>query len=109
AAAVMRLRDEGALRLEDTVERFLPDTGIGEVTIAQLLSHSAGLRAETGEAWWERTPGGDFAQLTRTTLRGGTRFDAGRRFHYSNVGFGVLGEIVATIRGARWDSVVAEE
>jgi CubicO group peptidase (beta-lactamase class C family) len=109
AVAVMRLRDEGALRLEDTVERFLPDSGIGELTIAQLLSHSAGLRAETGEAWWERTPGGDFAQLTRTTLRNGTRFDAGRRFHYSNVGFGVLGEIVATIRGARWESVVADE
>src|SRR5262249_43417187 len=48
AVAVMRLRDEGALRLEDTVARFLPDTGIGELTIAQLLSHSAGLRAETG-------------------------------------------------------------
>jgi CubicO group peptidase (beta-lactamase class C family) len=109
AVSVMRLRDEGTLRLRDTVDRFLPDTGIGELTVAQLLSHSAGLRAETGEAWWERTPGGDFAQLTRTTLRGGTRFDAGRRFHYTNVGFGVLGEIVATIRGARWDAVVADE
>jgi len=109
AVAVMRLRDEGALALQDTVDRFLVDTGIGELTIAQLLSHSAGLRAETGETWWERAPGGDFAQLTRTTLRGGTRFDAGRRFHYSNVGFGVLGEIVATIRGARWDAVVADE
>lgn len=109
AVAVMRLRDEGRLALQDTVDRFLPDTGIGELTIAQLLSHAAGLRAETGEAWWERTPGGDFAQLTQTTLRGGTRFEAGRRFHYSNVGFGVLGELVATIRGARWDAVVADE
>jgi CubicO group peptidase (beta-lactamase class C family) len=106
---VMRLRDEGALRLQDTVDRLLPDTGIGELTIAQLLSHSAGLRAETGEGWWERTPGGDFEQLTQTTLHGGTRFGAGRRFHYSNVGFGVLGQVVATIRGARWDTVIADE
>jgi CubicO group peptidase (beta-lactamase class C family) len=107
--SVMRLRDEGALRLQDTVDRFLPDTGIGDLTIAQLMSHTAGMRAETGEPWWERTPGGDFEQLTRTTLRSGTRFDAGRRFHYSNVGFGVLGQIVATIRRRRWDEVVADE
>jgi CubicO group peptidase (beta-lactamase class C family) len=107
--AIMRLRDDGRLQLDDPVERFLPDSGIGTLTIAQLMSHTAGLRAETGEAWWERTAGGDFAQLTATTLRGGTRFAAGRRFHYSNVGFGVLGEIVATIRGRRWDEVVAEE
>ena len=71
AVCVMRLRDEGALALADPIGRFLPDTGIAEVTIEQLLSHSAGLRAETGEAWWERTPGGTFEQLTETTLRGG--------------------------------------
>jgi len=106
---VMRLRDEGRLSLGDTVERFLPGTGIGELTIAQLLSHSAGLRAESGEPWWERTPGGDFEQLTATTLTGGTRFDAGRRFHYSNVGFAVLGEIVGRLRDRRWDEVVKRE
>ena len=73
------------------------------------MSHSGGLRAETGEAWWERTPGGDFEQLTSTTLNGGSRFEAGRRFHYSNVGFGVLGEVVGRIRGQRWDEVVKRE
>jgi CubicO group peptidase (beta-lactamase class C family) len=106
---VMRLRDEGRLSLSDTVDRFLSGTGIGEVTIAQLMSHSGGLRAETGEAWWERTPGGDFEQLTSTTLNGGSRFEAGRRFHYSNVGFGVLGEVVGRIRAQRWDEVVERE
>ena len=106
---VMRLRDEGRLALSDPVQRFLPDTGVGELTIAQLLSHSSGLRAETGAQWWERTPGGDLAQLTADTLRGGTRFDAGRRFHYSNVGFGVLGAIVGELRGAPWGDVVRDE
>lgn len=109
AVCVMRLRDEGALALADPIGRFLPDTGIAEVTIEQLLSHSAGLRAETGEAWWERTPGGPFEQLTETTLRGGMRFAAARRFHYSNVGFGVLGALVAALRGRPWDEVVTDE
>jgi CubicO group peptidase (beta-lactamase class C family) len=109
AVAVMRLRDEGLVTLEDRAERFLPDSPIGRLTIAQLLSHSGGLRAETGEDWWERAPGGDLAQLTQTTLREGTRFEAGRRFHYSNVGFGVLGAIVAAVRGAPWERVIADE
>ena len=106
---VMRLRDEGLLALSDPVERHLPDTGVGELTIAQLLSHSSGLRAETGAQWWERTPGGDLAQLSADTLQRGTRFEAGRRFHYSNVGFGVLGAIVAQLRGTPWEDVVRDE
>jgi CubicO group peptidase (beta-lactamase class C family) len=109
AVCVMRLRDEGALGLEDPVERFLPGSGVGELTVGQLLSHSGGLRAETGEAWWERTPGGGFGALRDATLAGGTRFAPARRFHYSNVGFGVLGAILAAVRGAPWAEVVAGE
>jgi CubicO group peptidase (beta-lactamase class C family) len=40
---VMRLRDEGRLSLSDTVDRFLTGTGIGELTIAELMSHAGGL------------------------------------------------------------------
>jgi len=109
AVCVLRLRAEGRLSLNDPLERHLPGTGVGEVTIAQLLSHAAGLRAETAGPWWERTPGGDFAALAATTLTGGRRFDAGRRFHYSNVGFAVLGELVAQLRGAHWADVVKQE
>jgi CubicO group peptidase (beta-lactamase class C family) len=110
AVAIMRLRDEGLLALTDPVSRFLPDTGAtAERTVAQLLTHSSGLRAESGEDWWERTPGGDLDQLSETTLRDGARFEAGRRFHYSNVGFGVLGAILAAVRGRPWAQVIADE
>lgn len=109
AVGAMRLREEGLLSLEDRVERFLASTGVGELTIAQLLSHSGGLRAETGEDWWERTPGGNLAALTQSTLRDGARFEPARRFHYSNVGFGVLGAIIAAVRGRPWEDVVAGE
>jgi CubicO group peptidase (beta-lactamase class C family) len=110
AVAIMRLRDEGKLALEDPVSRFLPDTGAtAQLTVAQLLTHSSGLRAESGEEWWERTPGGDLAQLTQTTLRDGTRFEAGRRFHYSNTGFGVLGGILAAVREKPWEQVIADD
>jgi CubicO group peptidase (beta-lactamase class C family) len=110
AVQIMRLRDEGALTLTDPVERFLPGTGdTAPLTVQQLLSHSSGIRAESGEEWWERTPGGDLDQLTETTLKDGTRFAPDRRFHYSNVGFGVLGGIIAAIRDTPWDQVITEE
>ena len=34
---------------------------------------------------------------------------AARRFHYSNLGFGLLGELVARLRGASWEDVVTAE
>ena len=57
AVLVMRLRDEGLLDLGDPLEKHLPGTGAGEVTIAQLLAHTGGLAAESPAPWWERTPG----------------------------------------------------
>ncbi|HEX6337189.1 MAG TPA: serine hydrolase domain-containing protein [Jiangellaceae bacterium] len=108
AVCVMRLRDEGLLALTDPVDKHLPGTAIGGVTIAQLLSHSAGLQAETDGPWWERTPGGGWDALARQ-FGAATKHRPGSRFHYSNVGFGVLGELVGRIRGSTWDTVVHNE
>lgn len=106
---VMRLRDEGRLELTDPVGRHLPGTELGDATIAQLLSHSAGLRAEPDGPWWERTAGGDWDALTAQLGESAQPHQPGSRFHYSNVGYGVLGELVARLRGAPWHAVVHDE
>jgi CubicO group peptidase (beta-lactamase class C family) len=117
AVQVMKLRDEGRLSLTDPLERHLPGAFDG-VTIAQLLSHSAGLRAETAGPWWERTAGGDFDALVAASLHptdisaggGPARLTRpGRRFHYSNVGFALLGEVVARLRGLPWAQALRED
>ncbi len=106
AVQVMRLRDEGRLDLGDPITRHLPELDL-PVSVAQLLSHTSGLQAETAGPWWERTPGDDWPALLASgpTLV----FAPGTRFHYSNVGFGVLGELVARTRGAPWPDVLTEE
>jgi CubicO group peptidase (beta-lactamase class C family) len=110
AVAVLRLRDEGLLSLDDRIEQHLPETGLSDVTVAQLLSHSGGLRAESEGLWWERAPGDDFAALTASSLGQRARvLGIGERFHYSNVGYGILGELVARRRGAPWDEVIRDE
>src|SRR3954449_13611694 len=107
AVVVMRLRDEGRLRLDDPLEQHLPGTPLGDRTIGQLLAHLAGASAESPGDWWERTPGGTLADLQ--LAEADVALGAARRFHYSNLGFGLLGELVARLRGAAWDDVVRAE
>ncbi|MGJ9411954.1 serine hydrolase domain-containing protein [Aeromicrobium sp. CF4.19] len=106
AVQVMRLRDEGRLDLGDQISRHLPDLDL-PVTIAQLLTHTSGLQAETAGPWWERTPGDDWSALVASEPR--LLFTPGTRHHYSNVGFGILGELVARVRGRSWPQVLQEE
>jgi CubicO group peptidase (beta-lactamase class C family) len=111
AVAVLRLRDAGRLSLNDPVGSYVGGAGAaGGLTIGQLLSHTGGLRAETAGPWWERTAGGPFADLAAASLGAdAARWRAGRRFHYSNVGYALLGELLARMHGAAWDQVVARE
>lgn len=105
AVLVMQLRDEGRLDLSEPFGRHVPGTGIDTVTIAQLLSHTAGLAAETDGLWWERTPGRTWDELLGSLV---LRHRPGVRFHYSNTGYAALGALVARLRGAPWDDVLRD-
>ena len=107
AVVVMRLRDEGVVHLDDPLDRHLPGTPFGDRTIGQLLSHLAGASAESPGGWWERTPGGSLDDLALGDAD--VVLGAARRFHYSNLGFGLLGELVARLRGTSWEDAVTTE
>jgi CubicO group peptidase (beta-lactamase class C family) len=107
AVCVLRLRDEGHLSLEDPVTEHLEDAPTGRATVVQLLSHGAGLSAETRAPWWERSEGVPWGELGARLAP--AALPPGRRFHYSNVGYAVLGELIARLRGAPWDEVVRTE
>jgi len=106
AVCVMRLRDEGALELSDRISQYLPEVKAADATIAELLSHSAGLQAETNGPWWERTAGGNWDNLAGLLDGDARRHRPGSKFHYSNVGFAVLGQLVTALRGRPWEQVV---
>ncbi|MFF1280221.1 serine hydrolase domain-containing protein [Streptomyces sp. NPDC058299] len=109
AVLVMRLRDEGVLDLGDQLERHLPGTGVGKATIAELLAHTAGLAAESPAPWWERTPGALRPELSDVLGDQPLLHPVGRRFHYSNPGYTVLGALVEQLRGASWEKVLRDE
>ncbi|MEJ1198330.1 MULTISPECIES: serine hydrolase domain-containing protein [unclassified Streptomyces] len=109
AVLVLRLRDEGLLDLGDPLEKHLPGTGAGEATIAELLAHSAGLAAESPAPWWERTPGSLRPELADVLGKQPLLHPVGRRHHYSNPGYTLLGALVEKLRGAPWEDVLRRE
>jgi CubicO group peptidase (beta-lactamase class C family) len=110
AVAVLRLRDEGKLDLSDPVGQYLDAADVSHLTVGQLLSQTSGLRAETSGPWWERTPGSSYEALTEGSLGpDARRLRPGRQFHYSNVGYALLGHLVTKVHGRPWHDVVADE
>ncbi|KNX37885.1 serine hydrolase domain-containing protein [Luteipulveratus halotolerans] len=108
AVGVMRLVADGHVRLTDAIRTHLPelDPAFDGVSLTALLTQSSGLYAETLGPWWERSPGVGWADLL-PSIR--LAHDPGRRFHYSNVGFAVLGRLLEVVRDRPWFDVLADE
>ena len=108
AVTVMQLRDAGRIDLDDPIGRHLPETPYAEHAIRRLLAHSSGMTAEPAGPWWERIPGGSWEELVDANKAAPMVFGPGERYHYSNLGYGLLGELVARVHGGPWWGVVSE-
>ncbi len=107
ATSIMILVEQGKLRLNDTIGKFITDIDDPEakkVTILQLLTHTSGYRPDfdLGEKWTGRE--GMLAALKKEKLRAAP----GTRFVYSDIGFIVLGEIIERVTGKTLDIFVKE-
>ncbi|MGQ0735983.1 MAG: serine hydrolase [Acidobacteriota bacterium] len=106
--AVMKLVEEGRVRLNDPVARFVPDFeryGKGRITIRHLLTHVSGLRPDVDLA--DPWQGYDTAiELARNEV---PTASPGERFVYSDINFFLLGEVVARVSGVRLDQYLARE
>jgi CubicO group peptidase (beta-lactamase class C family) len=108
AVLVLQCRDEGLLSLNDAVGKHLPGIAFGDRTVRHLLAHSGGMNAEPEGPWWERNPGVSFDELAASMDESHATGPADRRHHYSNLGYALLGELVARLRGESWLDVVQE-
>jgi CubicO group peptidase (beta-lactamase class C family) len=112
ATGIMRLVEAGRLRLDDGagihVPGLHPDTA--HATIRQLLSHTAGITRDGPDAgqWEMRRPFASDAEL-RQALASAPVLAANTRFKYSNHGYGLLGLIMQSATGERYDDWVARE
>jgi CubicO group peptidase (beta-lactamase class C family) len=112
---VMQLRDEGKLRLDDPIGRHLgwfrisrPDTLAPEVTLAGVLTHSAGLPRESAHPYWTG-PGFSFPAREEIIDRMSTQemlYPSEQYYQYSNLGMTLAGEVISSVAGEPYESYV---
>jgi len=103
AAAILLLQEDGKLKLDDAVGKYVPGLTRGnEVTIRQILSHTSGyqdywpedyvmtpmLQAETAQ------------QIIDTWGKKALDFEPGTQWQYSNTNYVIAGRIVEAVTGA---------
>lgn len=112
AVAVLKLREQGRLKLDDTVGTYVPGLRpeVAAATLTQLLSHTAGLVRDGFDAgqWSDRRPFLDEAAL-RADLARGAVLPANTRFKYSNHGYGLLGLVIEAVTGEAYTAWVMRE
>jgi CubicO group peptidase (beta-lactamase class C family) len=112
AAAMLKLREQGRVKLDDTAGQYVtslhPD--IAAATIAQLLSHTAGIVRDGPDCayWVDRAPFLDEAAL-RGELAAEPTIEANTRLKYSNHGFGLAGLVIEAITGEPYGVWVKRE
>jgi len=116
ATAILQLVERGALRLDDTVGEHLPallDSGspIAEVTVRELLEHGGGVIRDglDGDYWQHGRPFPDEAELLAMVVDGGAKTSPNDSFNYSNIGYSLLGLIVAAASGVPYNEYVRRE
>ncbi|GAA4206646.1 serine hydrolase domain-containing protein [Actinocatenispora rupis] len=109
AVLVMQCRDDGLLDLDDPVSAHLdvPEPH-RELTVRRLLTHTAGLQREPYGDIWDTLAVPSLDETLAGLAHAERILPSGRRFHYSNLGFALLGHLVAARRGAPWAEVLAD-
>ena len=114
AAAVLLLVQAKAVGLDDPLARYLGTGPYGPaVTIRQLLSHTSGIPNPIPLRWVHpaaQHASFDETAALRAVLRAHPRLSSipGSRFAYSNIGYWLLGQVVANVTGAPFPSFAVE-
>jgi CubicO group peptidase (beta-lactamase class C family) len=94
ALLVLQLVEQGRVRLDDPLEKFLPGAVGGDsMTIHHLLSHTAGMP--------------DFMSFDEA-LKLPREYPPGDRLNYSNLGYTALGRVIEKVTGKPYESVLRE-
>jgi CubicO group peptidase (beta-lactamase class C family) len=115
AMAILKLRDEGKLSLDDPAERYVPElkslryptSDSPRITVRHLLTHGAGFPEDN--PWGDQQLSETDESLSKMML-GGIPFSTapGTAYEYSNYGFAILGRIVSNVSRQPYDDYIAK-
>ncbi len=113
ASAVLLLRDEGALRLDDPAEQYVPELrgwppaspDAPRVSLRHLLTMTAGF--PTDDPWGDRQQGLPLGEFDKFLAEGvGVNWAPGTKFEYSNLGYAILGRVITAVTGVAYPDYV---
>ncbi len=107
--AVLQLYEQGHVALDEPIATYLPEFNIGndprraQVTPRMLLTHSSGIGGDLSRQGPWGLVAADRADGTGRALTAPLEFGPGETFHYSDIGFIILGTMVERITGEPLD------
>ena len=107
AVSILQLRDAGRLSLDDPLSAHLDwfalrYAGAPEITLRNLLTHTSGLPRDSHNPMWTECDAPDWDEFV-TALKGRPPTRAPYdKFAYSNVGYSLLGGVIAQVSGQSW-------
>ena len=113
AMAILKLRDEGKLNLDDPAYKYIselknlhyPTADAPHITIRHLLSHSAGFPEDN--PWGDRQLADNDKDLMEFIGKQISFSNPpGIAYEYSNLGFALLGKIITNISGMRYQDYI---
>lgn len=112
ASLVLLLEQDGKLRIEDPVNKYLPDVPAAweKITLANLLGHTSGIPNFTNEkdfGEWAANRHTHAEELARIEAKP-LEFEPGSKFEYSNSNFEVLGMVIEKVSGEPYDKLLRE-
>lgn len=114
ATLVLQLLESGALRLDDPLERWVPRItetapALAAVTVRALLGHQGGVvrDGEDADHWQLARPFPTDVDGLLDLAADGAVMGSDERFKYSNVAYGLLGQVVEAAGGSSWADQVA--
>lgn len=112
--AVLQLYEQGKVAIDEPVQSYLPefntpnDPRRAQVTLRMLLTHTSGIAGDLShDGPWGLTAA-DRADGIRRALNARVEFNPGEIFHYSDIGFIILGTLVEKLTGEPLDVYVQD-
>jgi len=105
AACVLQLRDEGLLDLREPLSGHVAEAAPGP-TVADALAHLAGVQREPPGEIWEALQLPTRGELLAGLAEAEHVLTPGESWHYSNLAYGLLGEIVVRLGGTTYEEAL---
>jgi len=116
AIAIMKLRDEGKLDLDDLVAKYLPwinkikqnNSDINKITIRHLLTHTSGLPTEANLNYEIELNFPELSDIVKELEKLEICFPTDIRWKYSNFGIAIAGEIISSVTGLTYKDYITK-